>query len=397
DPERPDSERSDPEPLARQGTRLRASLLGGLLALCVGVHLIGIALFSLILVDLGLGLRGSRGIPGRRRIAEALLPILLVGGTLSLVGLGWLALGPGGARTLPEALDHFLEYHRTGEFGPRESGLGGRLLEAYGGLRAWLLAEAGGWPWLELPIVLGLLVAGISGALRRHPGASRLLLAWLLLLLAHLLFFAPWDPESWATLSLPLVVLLTLGLDARVRERPRAPRRALALLALGALALLGAHDLRLGLEARDRAAEVYGGIAHPAPMASIARALDRRLERDALLLVEERLDASYLQIFTDRDPIIPNLVGLEARALREERLFSVLSLRYYQQRLGPAQLLERLRLRPTYWLGARLPSELRSVETIELGWGGLSLHRLDPSEAPSARALRLGRSLDASR
>lgn len=379
----------------------RRGILAGLLALSIAVHIVNAALVGVVLADMGL----TRP-PGSRRSAvrEGLWTL---SGAAALAGpfFLWLAAGPGGARTAKAVLGYFFEYHLSGEFLSlpwRETpslpaALGERALVVYASARGWLL----GTPDNATPgpgIGEGVLVLAVLGALlvpliRRGPGATRRLLGWALLIFLHAFVFDSANPESVAPAMTLLVVMAAASLlrPPRIGQpdtgqrlgRSGAARSLVAAVALAAVA--GTH---VGAEraARRQAQQVRALVApavpSPVPLGDLCRLLDAELPRQALLLVSDRLHASYFHLYTSRRPLITEYLDASPEVLRQRFALTSLSLRVYRPELGSAAIDAAIRAgRPVYLLSAELRPELPQRE---LPWDGLHLYTLSPSpDAPA--------------
>ena len=351
--------------------------LGVLLALACATHLAN-GLLGVWLVLQAL-LSGNR----RAALSDAVRIVgvaALVAGPFFL----WLALGPGGAHGLTGAARYFLEYHLSGEFVSIPSAAHGALLvravDAYRGARAWLLGELPcPWPTAEAVLVTVLTVGLVRRALRVAPRLAARLLLLVLLYSAHFFFFEPWNPESWAPSAVTWAMLLMLGL--------LAPGRGIWLrcgvAGLGLL-LLVTLQIRQQATARQLSVEVQTFLEQesesPAPVSQLIMWLDATLERDAILVVSDRLLASYFHIYTQRRPVVRDYLDLSAADLRERAHLTSLSQRFYSPQWTSATLQAAAEKgRPVYLLSA----EPDGQPALALPWNGLRLARLYATAQPA--------------
>ena len=345
---------------------VRRLLLGILLALAVGIHLLNGLLIVWLLVDLALATK-------RRQVAYEIGSILLYSVLLAGPFFMWLAIGPGEARTPQEVLHFFLEYHVSGEFLSFPATWLERCVECYSGLRAWLFDE---WP-IHHPMLesaTAFLVLGVLcwSALRQAPHLLSRLLAWVLLLLLHFFFFQPWNPEAWSPSVFCGSLIVALGLLGRGRWL--LPRKLLAIVWIATLALVLGINQKAGLLTAERVREfISADHASATPLRDLVRWLDVNLERDAEILVKDRLLLSYFQLYTTRGPVIQEYLGLSKQELRTTHHLTTLSLRFYAPKRRPEEIDEAIRNhRPVYLIS----TEPSSAATLALPMGGLVLSRL---------------------
>lgn len=370
----------------------RRTFLSVLLALSVAVHLVNAALGVVIAADMVL----TR--PATYRRAALREGLLLLGGAAILAGpfFLWLAVGPGGARTAKEVLGYFFEYHLSGEFlslpwqsetaGP--AGLGERALVVYTSAREWLLGSAPGAASIasagESILVVALAAALLTPLLRRGSPAAIRLLGWALLVLGHACIFDSGNPESVAPSMTLLVILGSAGLFRPLRSRWRWLGTFIAAAALVGLA---ARHFSQERAARQRAQGVRSliepAVPSSVPLADLCQLIDAELPREALLLVSDRLHASYFHIYTRRRPLVTDYLDASPEVLRQRFALTSLSLRVYRPALDSAAIAAAIQAgRPVYLLS----SEPRpDVPQRELPWDDLHLYALSPAPpaAPS--------------
>ena len=351
--------------------------LGVLLALACAAHLAnGLLVLWLVL----------QSVVGRNRRA-ALSDAVWIVGMAAVVGgpfFLWLALGPGGAHGLTGAARYFLEYHLSGEFAsipPAGSGaLLLRAVDAYRGARVWLLGELPcPWPSTEAFVVTVLTAGLVRRALLVSPRLAARLLLLVLIYSAHFFFFEPWNPESWAPSALAWAMLLMLGL--------LAPGRGIWLrcgVGVMGLLLLVTLQIRQQTAARQLSVAVQTFLDQesesPAPVSQLIKWLDATLERDAILVVSDRLLASYFHIYTQRRPVVRDYLDQSAADLRERAHLTTLSQRFYLPQWTSASLQAAAEKgRPVYLLSA----EPDVQPALALPWNGVRLSRLF-APAPSA-------------
>ena len=374
---------------------VRRTLLSVLLALSVAVHLVNAALFIVVAADMVL----TRAAAGRRpELREGLLLLAGAAGLAAPFFL-WLAVGPGGARTTKEVLGYFFEYHLSGEFlslpwqtgvaGP--TALGNRALEVYTSAREWLTGSGPGTASLasagEMILVAALAAALLTPLLRRGSPAARRLLGWALLVLGHAFFFDSSNPESVAPSMTLLVILGCASLFWLLRSRWRWLG---TLVAATVLVGLAARHFYLEHAARQRAQGVRSLIEPAAPssvpLADLCQLIDTELPREALLLVSDRLHASYFHIYTRRRPLVTDYLDASPEVLRQRFALTSLSLRVYRPELDTAAITAAIQAgRPVYLLSAELRP---GVPQRELPWDDLRLYTLSPLPAdppPSAQ------------
>lgn len=356
---------------------VRRLLLGFGLALAAAVHLGNGLLVLVVLTDALIGALIGRD---RDALIEA---VWVLAGAALFAGpfFVWLAVGPGGARTLPAIARHFLEYHLSGDYFVAPRSAGAALLAAYGGGRTWLLGDLLAPPgWIELAAAAASALWLLWHALRNSaaPQAATRIAVWLALLAAHFFFYEPWLPEAWGLAGLAWAVLVSAGLLAQ-------PGRSWPLgLAGAALGLLLAGHVQAQRAAAAEVEAAAQGLALPSldsvvPMAQLARYIDAELPRDALLLVDagtgaddrshDRLAASYFHIYTGRRPIVLPYLDQTPDELRQRFHLTSLSLAFYTPPLTRAQLAASGR--PLYLLTSR---PLAGVQ--ELFWDGLRFGRV---------------------
>ncbi len=349
---------------------VRRLLLAGLLAAAIAVHLVNGVLVLLLLADV---------IFDRGRRATAREALTIAGLALAAVGLFflWLAVGPGGARSPGRIARHFLEYHLSGEFASVPAGAGGRFVDAYLGGREWLIGPRPvAAPVVELFAALAVTAAIVARALRAGGRPAALLFVWIALLAAHFYFYQPWDPEAWGPAGLAWCTLGAIGVAAPWR-RWRLAAPALAAVALAAMAVnlahFAVHDRR---DAAPAAFLADGRTPSPAPLADLARHLDRRLPPHAILLVDDRLLASYFHVYTRRDPIVVPYLDLTREQLRRDERLSVLSLRFYAPRMTRDEIAGRAAAGvPIYYLTS---SDVGLDDRETLYWDRLSIGTVAP-------------------
>lgn len=354
--------------------RTRALLLGALLAVGCAVHLVNGLLVLLVLVDVALA-RGAR-----RNVWSKAAPLLCSAVLLGAPFFVWLAAGPGGARTPFALVAHFLEYHLSGEFVSLPSSPAERFVQAYLGARAYLLGpRASPAPALEALAVAALASFACVRALRIAPAAAARLLAWVALLTLHFYFYQPWDPEAWAPAALAWTALLACGVLGP--GRARGARHVAAALALGGLAAIDARAL---MEARRAVAPLaryapQGRAPSRTPLADLVRWADVHMERDAIVVVSDRLLASYFHVFTRRNPVVRDYLDASSTQLRERAALTTLSLCFYAPRITSADLFMAAEQgQPIYLL--TLDPEDRLRDQTVFGWMGLRFGRWDPRE-----------------
>jgi hypothetical protein len=284
----------------------RRLLLGALLAAACAVHLVNGVLVLILLADTALDRAAARD-------AGAVLGVAaLLAGPFFL----WLAIGPGGARGPAEIARFFLEYHASGEFVTVPGSIVERAVDAWLGARRYLLGDLPA-PWAGTEAIAACLAGAaiVAFAARRSPRLTALLGVWLGALALHFFFYEPWDPEAWAPAALAWLLLGALALGRRL------------VLVAPLLLALAALDGREWIVSRRE----------PSPVRAV-RALDARLPRDALILVDDRHDASYFHIYTARSPVVRPYLGMTDAQLRGEQLFSTLSMAYYRPRMTVAEV-----------------------------------------------------------
>lgn len=345
---------------------IRRMVLGILLALAVFVHLLNGLLLLWLLLDLVLATR-------RRQVAYEIGCILLYSALLAGPFFMWLAIGPGEARTPQQVLHFYLEYHLSGEFLSFPTTWLERGVECYSGLRAWLTSEPPiHHPILESATVLLIIGTLCISALRTSPQLVSRLLAWVLLLLLHFFFYQPGNPEAWSPSAFCGSLIVAVGLLGK--ERWLLPRKLLAMVWIAALALLLGRNQKEGFLAAQRVREfISADHASTMPVRDLVRWLDVNLERDAEILVTDRLLASYFQLYTTRVPVVKEYLGLSQQELRNIHHLTTLSLRFYAPKRTPEEINHAIRnRRPVYLIG----TEPSSAVTLALPWGGLILSRL---------------------
>lgn len=367
---------------------VRRASLAALLALSVAVHLLNGVLVGVVLGDLLLTRPAAERGAARREGAW------ILGGAAALAGpfFLWLALGPGGARTAREVLGYFLEYHLSGEFlslpwGPSAAvatGLGERALVVYASARAWLVGDPVGAAPLPGVVEAGLALVALGGLLwplaHRGSPAARRLLGWAALNLLHAAVFDSANPESLAP---TMTGLLILGPASLLADRGLARRRATwlrAAVAVAAVAVVARAHLASERGARQAAAELRELVdlaaPAPAPMADLCRLLDAELPREALLLVSDRLHASYFHIYTRRRPLVTAYLDASPEALRQRFALTSLSLRVYRPELDSTAITAAIQAgRPVYLLSAE---QRPGLPQRDLPWDGLHLYTLSP-------------------
>lgn len=363
---------------------VRRAILAALLALSVAVHLLNGALVVVVLGDLLLTRpAGQRG-AARREGAW------ILGGAAGLAGpfFLWLALGPGGARTFRDVLGYFLEYHLSGEFfslpwGPSAAGaagLGERALVVYASARAWLVGGAPMPGAVEAGLALAAVGALLWPSVHRGSPAARRLLGWVAINLLHAAVFDSANPESLAPVMTGLVILGSASLLADRGPGGRWASWLRAAVAIAAVVVVAKAHLAEQREARRAAQELRDLVdlaaPSPAPMADLCRLLDAELPRDALLLVSDRLHASYFHIYTRRRPLVTEYLDASPETLRQRFALTSLSLRIYSPQLDSAAITAAIAAgRPVYLLSAE---PRPGLPQRDLQWDGLHLYTLSP-------------------
>lgn len=366
----------------------RRTFLSVLLALSVAVHLVNAALGIVVAADMAL----TRAAAARRPVFREGLFLLGGAAGLAVPFFLWLAIGPGGARTTKEVLSYFFEYHLSGEFLslPWQTGAAGpaalwaRALEVYTSAREWLIGSSPGDASLagagEMILVATLAAAHLTPLLRRGSPAARRLLGWALLVLGHAFFFDSSNPESVA----PSMTLLVILGSASLFWQPRSRWRWLGTIAAATVLVgLAARHFSLERAARQRAQGVRSLIEpvppSPVPLADLCRLIDAELPREALLLVSDRLHASYFHIYTRRRPLVTDYLDASPEVLRQRFALTSLSLRVYRPELDSAAITAAIQAgRPVYLLSAELRP---GVPQRELPWDDLRLYTLSPPSA----------------
>jgi hypothetical protein len=344
----------------------RRLVLGALLAAAVAVHLVNGLLVLVVAADV---------LIERKAWREAAVVLATCAGLASPFFL-WLAIGPGGARSARAVTAYYLEYHLSGEFASLPTSVPERLVRAYLGGRAWLVGErACPTPLLEMVLASGLAIVLCVRALRVARRAAALLLVWIGLCAAHFFFYEPWDPEAWGPAALAWALVGAIGAAGPGRlRRARITAAGCCLLALAVLDVQAHVSARRDAGAAKSFAE--GRPPRPAPLADVARWVDRQLERDAILVVTDRFLASYFHIYTDRDPIVLGFLDRTPAELYRDHHLTTLSLRFYTPALGSSGLRAAAQAgRPVYLLTAEPEPE---TEAFDLGWEGLHLRRFAP-------------------
>jgi len=353
-----------------RSVHFRRLLLGVLLAFAVAVHLLNGLLILWLLSDLLL--TGSSGGEGRQ-VAREVRSILLWAGALLGPFFLWLAIGAGGARSPQQVLRYFLEYHLSGEFWTVPRSLPERLLDCYRGLRLWLLGDL---PLrhlvLESTTVFGVLLLLLRSAVLAAPQVALRLLAWVILLLLHFFFFHPSDPESWAPAALCGSLLVALGLLGM--GRLLLLRRTLAVLWIGGLALLLGRDQRQGADTAEQVRDfILAERPSEIPLRELVRWLDVNLEKDAEIVVTDRLLVSFFQLYSGRTPLVREYLGISPAELRQTHHLTTLSLRFYVPPRTPQQLSAAISAgRPVYLLSV----DQDPTQAESLPWGGLQISRI---------------------
>ncbi len=367
---------------------VRRTILAALLALSVAVHLLNGALVGVVLGDMLLTRSAAARDSARREGAW------ILGGAAGLAGpfFLWLALGPGGARTGREVLGYFLEYHLSGEFlslpwSPSAgiaAGLSERALVVYASARAWLVGDPVGAALLPRVVEAGLMIGALGVLLlpivhRGSPAACRLL-GWTVLNLLHAAVFDSANPESLSPTMTGLVILGSAGLLAERGEVRRRSTWLRAAVATVAVALVARAHLAEERGARQAAQELRALVdlaaPSPAPLADLCRLLDAELPREALLLVSDRLHASYFHIYTRRRPLVTAYLDASPEVLRQRFALTSLSLRIYRPELDSAAITAAIQAgRPVYLLSAE-PHP--GAPQRDLQWDGLHLYTLSP-------------------
>ena len=214
----------------------------------------------------------------------------------------------------------------------------------------------------------------------RAPQAHRRLLGWVALNLLHAAVFDSANPESLAPVMTGLVIL---GSASLLDEHGPGGRRASWLrvaVAIAAVAVVARAHLTETREARRAAQELRDLVdlaaPSPAPMADLCRLLDAELPRDALLLVSDRLHASYFHIYTRRRPLVTEYLDASPETLRQRFALTSLSLRIYSPQLDSAAITAAIAAgRPVYLLSAE---PRPGLPQRDLPWDGLHLYTLSP-------------------
>jgi hypothetical protein len=354
----------------------RRIALAALLAVAIAVHLVNGVLVFVVMADVLLD-------RSRRKTAREAGAI--VGLALAAVGLFFLcvAIGPGGARSPGGVVRHFLEYHLSGEFVSVPRRVGARFVDAYLGGREWLVGpRPAAVPIVEMLAALAVVGAIVARALRNGGRGAALLFVWIALLSAHFYFYEPWDPEAWGPAGLAWCTLGAIGLaapsqggDARLARRWRLVSRIVAGAALAGMAVnvawFAIQDRR---DAAPAAFLADGRAPSAAPLADLARHVDRRLPEGAILLVDDRLVASYFHAYTRREPIVVEYLDLTREQLVKEQRLSTLSLRFYAPRMTREEIVAAARGgTPVYYLTVA-EGGMDEVETLY--WDGLRIGRV---------------------
>lgn len=369
----------------------RRATLAALLALSVAVHLLSGALALVVLGDGLLTSPAPQRAAARREAAWVLFGAAALAGPFFL----WLAVGPGGARTAGGVLAYFLEYHLSGEFlslpwSPGlavAAGLAERALVVYASARAWLVGSPAGAA-LPSSVEAALVLVGLTALLRpivQHgPPAARRLLGWALINLLHASVFDSGNPESVAPTMTCLVILGAASLLAGRAASRGLGRWLRAAGAAAALVLVARAHFAQARQAEQAARELRALVElekpAPAPLADLCQLLDAELPRAALLLVSERLHASYFHIYTRRRPLVTAYLDQSPAELRQRFALTSLSLRLYRPDLGSAELTAAIQAgRPVYLLSAEPQPGLPQRD---LHWDGLHLYTLSPAPGP---------------
>ena len=354
--------------------------LGVLLALACATHLANCVLVLWLVLQ---------SLLSRNRRAAFIDTVWIVGVAAAIAGpfFLWLALGPGGAHGLIGAARYFLEYHLSGEFVSIPPAANGALLlravDAYRGARSWLLGELPcSWPTAEVVLVTVLTVGLVARALLVAPRLAARLLLLVLIYSAHFFFFEPWNPESWAPSVVAWAILLMLGL--------LAPGRLIWVrcgVGVMGLLLLVTLQIRQQATARQLSVAVQTFLDQesesPAPVSQLIKWLDATLERDAILVVSDRLLASYFHIYSQRRPVVRDYLDLSAADLRERAHLTTLSQRFYLPQWTSATLQAAAEKgRPVYLLSA----EPDAQPALALPWNGLRLSRMFASAQSADKA-----------
>lgn len=374
-------------------SRTRRVALGGILALSWAIHLTNGLLVAWLICDALLG-RDRRG--AGREAAWVLGVATLLAGPFFL----WLALGPGGAHGVGGVVRYFLEYHLSGEFVPSSGTVAARVSEIYGGAHAWLWGRpgegggaAGGPSMSSVVIGFACVLLPCVAAMRRASAAIGRLLLWVGWVVAHFAFFEPAQPEAWAPLAPALATVWSLGLVASAPRWPSlgaALRGAMAvalLLVLGGKSVQARHD---GYRAAQGVAQgVSARTADRVLMRPLVRWVDGRLPTDAVLIVGDRLLASYFHVYTARRPVVVDYLDMSPDQLRQRLHLTRLSIHFY----GTDWTRARLRAaaaagRPIFVLAGPgmatdwLPADPMPTGAQPLPWGELWLAPWQPPPSP---------------
>ncbi len=358
----------------------RQVLLSVLLSLAIFAHLISGLLFVWLCVDLLFTLRSQRKDSAS---AQDIATILLLTTVFVLPLLIGLAVFVGQAKGLRQVFAFFFEYHLSGEFLSWPTSLGQRLLDCYTGVRTFFVGD------FPLTHPVGEALASLVGfaflSHRAHslaPQICRRLLLWLGLLFVHFFFFQPENPEAWGPSSFGLIFLISLGLCGPARFSLFA--RAVAAISIAWLGFLIGQSQRSAIAVAESVRTFTGAAEREEqPIRQLTKWLSVTLESDAEILVDDRLLASYFQLYTRRKPIVRPYIGIPPSELRTRHHLTSLSLRFYVPQKSPQEIDAAIQAgRPVYLVS----SERVDAEAQLLPLDGLFLSRLSrPLFTPSAQ------------
>lgn len=364
--------------------RARTIVLSALLAFAVLVHLVNGVLLIFVVLDALLSL-WPRDMRRERFVSRC--SVVLFSGVLLLPTLFALARWTGKAKSVREGFEYFFAYHVSGEFFsfPKHfpEDFVARALDCVQGLRGLWFGETetvGSW----FGVVFLLLLCGVASVrlFRLNRLFAGRLFVFLFLHVCHFYFYEPDSAESWIPFAFCVALLLSVGL--RSPGWGRFWDSLLRLCLLPVVFLLAFHLGGLHAERRGFAKQVQAFVGAPSPSAfpvsQVVRFVDGILDRDADVFVDDRLLASYFQIYTARNPVVRPYVGFSEEELRRRFHLSALSLHFYSpQKVRGKAILGAVeqslyRREPAFLVS----EETTGVEQQALPFGKLFLSKMEP-------------------